>query len=383
MNIKQFIVSSASNVRGILLSSALSVLALQGQAQTQQVQVLEYHPAPGQFVNTLPEADESTTQEEVNRRCEEQLASDGLIHLGTFGGYITVKFDHPIENKSGSDILILGNGFYAANDPIYGAATIGGSIEPGIVYVGVGKSLEEAKWYELAGSEYYTSEIHDFEITYHKPTAESGEHTQFTSIYDNYIKWECSWTDKNGERRDSTGYHMKNSFHSQTYWPLWEGKEELTFKGGKVPNNAIETSGKGTYWVQYRYAKDAYGYADACVAKDSLYSSFDIDWAVDDEGNQVVLDHVDFIRVKTGIFQYCGWLGETSTEIASIADLHLIPGYDENPFKIIPRERPSTGIHRPTIKVLDDKSYYNLMGQKVQTLVKGQIYIHRGKKVVY
>lgn len=141
--------SSASNVSGILLSSALSVLALQGQAQTQQVQVLEYHPAPGQFVNAMPDADESTTQEEVNHRCEEQLASDGLIHLGTFGGYITVKFDHPIENKLGSDILILGNGFYADNDPIYGSATIGGSIEPGIVYVGVGKNLEEANGMSL------------------------------------------------------------------------------------------------------------------------------------------------------------------------------------------------------------------------------------------
>lgn len=144
MNIKQFLVSSALKLRGVLLTSTLAVLALHGQAQTQHVQVLEYHPAPGQFVNTLPDADESTTQEEVNRRCEEQLASDGLIHLGTFGGYITVKFDHPIENKPGSDILILGNGFYAANDPIYGSSTIGGSIEPGIVYVGVGKNLEEA-----------------------------------------------------------------------------------------------------------------------------------------------------------------------------------------------------------------------------------------------
>lgn len=383
MNVRKLILPSVSDVRGVLMTAVLSVLAISGRAQTQQVQVLEYHPAPGQFVNTLPDADENTTQEEVNRRCEEQLSSDGLIHLGTFGGYITVKFDHPIENKPGSDFLVTGNGFYANDDPIYGSATIGGSIEPGIVYVGVGKSLESAKWYELAGSEYYTSEIHDFEITYHKPTAEAGTHTLFASSYDNYIKWECSWTDKNGELRDSTGYHMKNVYHRQTYWPLWEGKDELTFKGGKLPNNAIETSGKGTYWVQYRYAKDAYGYVDACAAKDSLYSSFDIDWAVDDEGNQVVLDHVDFIRVKTGIFLYCGWLGETSTEIASIADLHLIPGYDENPFKIIRRKRPSTGIHRPMIKVLDDESYYNLLGQKVQTLVKGQIYIHRGKKVVY
>lgn len=362
----------------------MSMLALPGQAQTQKVEVLEYHPAPGQFVNELPAANEKSTQDSVNRGCEKQLNSDGsLVHLGTYGGYITVKFDHPIENKPGSDILILGNGFYAASDPIYGSETIGGSIEPGIVYVGVGKNLEEAKWYELAGSEYYTTEIHDFQITYHKPTAESGDHTQFGSSYDNYIKWECSWTDKNGEHRDSTGYHMKNVYHHQTYWPMWEGKDELTFKGGKLPNNAIETSGKGNYWVQYRYAKDAYGYVDACPAKDSLYSSFDISWAVDDEGNEVVLDHIDFIRVKTGIFQYCGWLGETSTEVNTISDLHLILGYDDKPFIITPRQRPTTGINRPTVKVVDDEAYYNLMGQRVQDLVKGQIYIHKGRKVIY
>lgn len=375
------------SIKQVILTSVLSVLAFAVQAQTQKVEVLEYHPAPGQFVNTLPSADENTTQEEVNQRCEEQLNRYGpLVHLGTFGGYITVKFDHAIENKPGSDFLVLGNGFYANADPIYGKENIGGSIEPGIVYVGVGKNLEEAKWYELAGSEYYTSEIHDFQITYYKPTAESGDHTQFSSSYDKYIKWECSWTDKNGEHRDSTGYHMKNVSHKQTYWPIWEGKDELTFKGGKLPNNAIDTSGKGTYWVQYRYAKDAYGYADACPATDSLYSSFDINWAVDDEGNQVVLDHIDFIRVKTGIFQYCGWLGETSTEVSSVVDLHLVEGYDDNPYIITPRKRPSTGIQLPTVsdhQVQGDAAYYTLTGQRVERVERGKIYIHKGKKVVF
>lgn len=373
--------------RHIIALFALSVCVLQGQAQTQQVQVLEYHPAPGQFVNTLPSADENTTQEEVNQRCEEQLNRYGpLVHLGTFGGYITVKFDHAIENKPGSDFLVLGNGFYANADPIYGKETIGGSIEPGIVYVGVGKNLEEAKWYELAGSEYYTSEIHDFQITYYKPTAESGDHTQFSSSYDKYIKWECSWTDKNGEHRDSTGYHMKNVSHKQTYWPIWEGKDELTFKGGKLPNNAIDTSGKGTYWVLYRYAKDAYGYADACPAKDSLYSSFDINWAVDEKGDPVALDHIDYIRVMTGIFQYCGWLGETSTEVSSVVDLHLVEGYDDNPYIITPRKRPSTGIQLPTVsdhQVQGNAAYYTLTGQRVERVERGKIYIHKGKKVVF
>lgn len=367
-----------------LVVLCLAGCCLTGGAQTQKVQVLEYHPAPGQFVNVLPTAEAGTTQADINRLCEEQLEDGNLVHLGAYGGYITMKFDHPIENKHGSDFLVLGNGMYAIDDPKYGKETIGGSIEPGIVYVGVGDNLETAQWYELAGSEYYTTEIHDFEITYFKPTTEACEHQLFGSVCDNYIKWNCTWTNAQGERRDSTGYHMKNQFHIQTYWPKWEDKEQLTFKGGCLPNNAVMYSPK--YWVQYRYAKDAYGYADACPAKDSLYSSFDINWAVDEKGNSVALDHIDYIRVMTGVFQYCGWLGETSTEISSVVDLHLIDGYDENPYVITPRERPTTGILLPTVNVENrrtDKAYYTLTGQRVDRVERGKIYIHQGKKVVF
>lgn len=367
-----------------LVVLCLAGCCLTGGAQTQKVQVLEYHPAPGQFVNVLPTAEAGTTQADINRLCEEQLEDGNLVHLGAYGGYITMKFDHPIENKHGSDFLVLGNGMYAIDDPKYGKETIGGSIEPGIVYVGVGDNLETAKWYELAGSEYYTTEIHDFEITYFKPITEACEHQLFGSVCDNYIKWNCTWTNAQGERRDSTGYHMKNQFHIQTYWPKWEDKEQLTFKGGCLPNNAVMYSPK--YWVQYRYAKDAYGYADACPAKDSLYSSFDINWAVDEKGNSVALDHIDYIRVMTGVFQYCGWLGETSTEISSVVDLHLIDGYDENPYVITPRERPTTGILLPTVNVANrrtDKAYYTLTGQRVDRVERGKIYIHQGKKVVF
>lgn len=367
-----------------LVVLCLAGCCLTGGAQTQKVQVLEYHPAPGQFVNVLPTAEAGTTQADINRLCEEQLEDGNLVHLGAYGGYITMKFDHPIENKHGSDFLVLGNGMYAIDDPKYGKETIGGSIEPGIVYVGVGDNLETAQWYELAGSEYYTTEIHDFEITYFKPITEACEHQLFGSVCDNYIKWNCTWTNAQGERRDSTGYHMKNQFHIQTYWPKWEDKEQLTFKGGCLPNNAVMYSPK--YWVQYRYAKDAYGYADACPAKDSLYSSFDINWAVDEKGNSVALDHIDYIRVMTGVFQYCGWLGETSTEISSVVDLHLIDGYDENPYVITPRERPTTGILLPTVNVANrrtDKAYYTLTGQRVDRVERGKIYIHQGKKVVF
>ena len=78
---------------------------------------------------------------------------------------------------------------------------------------------------------------------------------------------------------------------------------------------------------------------DASLNTDD-YSTFDIDWAVDTDGNHVDLKEVNFIKVVCGIFQYCGWLGETSTEVAEFQDLHLVPGYDDNPI-IILHARPS------------------------------------------
>ncbi len=370
-------------MKKIIVSGVLSLTFATSYAQTQTIEVVEFHPAPGQFVNTLPKADEGSTHEDVCRKATENLnEGTGLIHLGTYGGYITVRFDHPVQNKRGSDLRITGNGFYAASDPVYGKETIGGSFEPGIVYVGVGEDVETCKWYELAGSEYYTSEIHDFSITYHKPTSETGEHQQDFSTYDEYIKWEATWTDNNGERRDSTGYHMKNSAHAQSYWPLWEDGETLTFKGGKLPNNAVDyITDSRHYWVLYRYAKDAYGYVDASLNKDD-YSTFDIDWAVDENGNHVDLKEINFVKVVCGIFQYCGWLGETSTEVAGFQDLHLVDGYDDNPIIITPRT-PSdiSTVKTDSNFTAKDDCYYDLTGRRVTKPQKG-IYIKNGKKIL-
>lgn len=361
-----------------IASAIISLVTTGSFAQTQKVEVLEYHPAPGQFVNTLPEAEKGDTHGAVCARCTESLNEGELIHLGTYGGYITIQFDHAVQNKLGSDLRIMGNGFYSASDPKYGKETIGGSFEPGIVYVGVGSSIESAQWYELAGSEYYTGEIHDFSITYHKPTAETGEHKQNFSSYDNYIYWESSWTE-NGKRKTDSGYHIKNTFHSQSYWPVWEDGETITFKGGRLPDNAIDYSGKGTNWVLYRYSKDSYGYVDASLNTDD-YSTFDISWAVDEDGKHVDLDEVNYIKVVSAMFQYCGWLGETSTEVSGFVDLHLEDGYDEHPIIITPKNAtPITTVKEEGRG--KDPYYYNLMGVKTLSPSAG-VYIHQGKLVV-
>lgn len=336
-------------MRTTILFASLLSLAVAANAQSKQtIKVIEYCPAPGQFINNLPSIDAGMSQEERLKVCEEQLEDGNPVCLGAAGGYITISLDQPIKNGKGSDLRILGNAFYSQNDPVYGDATIGGNVEPGIVYAGVGASPETAQWYELAGSEYYTTQRHNFKITYYKPTAETGDHSLPYSIFDEYIRFAASWTEPDGTPCDSTGYLMKNSSHMQSYWPQWEDKEEMTFHGSRLPDNAINYGGDGSdadnpqYWVTYRYASDSYGYADAAPNSDDTYTTFDLDWAVDKNGNPVNLDHADFIRIQTGVLQQCGWTGETSTEIAGLVNLHLLPGYDDNPIIITPRQRPSS-----------------------------------------
>ena len=108
--------------------------------------VLEYRPAPGQFVNTLPEYKDGDTQETMNKKALALVggSNSSIITLGGWGGYVVVGFDHTIANVAGKrDFRVLGNSF------------AGGS-EAGIVYVAYDKNKngkpDTDEWYEIAGS---------------------------------------------------------------------------------------------------------------------------------------------------------------------------------------------------------------------------------------
>ena len=92
-----------------------------------------------------------------------------------------------------------------------------------------------------------------------------------------------------------------------------------TFKGSRLADNAVDESGNGSYYVLYAYD---WGYADN-HPNSSEKSNFKIDWAVDSEGNPVDLPGVDFIKIYTGVNQFNGWLGECSTEVMGVTDLHI------------------------------------------------------------
>lgn len=255
--------------------------------------VWSYRPAPGQFINVLPEYLPSEAESIVLKRAEEALvgkAGKGMVCLGAWGGSIVVGFDHTIENKPDTfDFRVWGNA-YPMNS------------EPGIVMVSKdanGNGLPDDEWYELAGSEYHSDDTwHDYCCTYYRPSPTDGD---------------VFWRDNKGD----SGYVRRNSYHTQaSYYPLWVKEDSLVIRGSRLVSNFILHNGI------YQSPGFEWGYADN-RPNTSEQSAFDIGWAVDSLGRPVHLDGIDFVKVYTAQQQDLGWIGETSTELCGIEDLHF------------------------------------------------------------
>lgn len=283
--------------------------------------VIDFMPAPGQFTNKLPLYEDGDNVESMIRKAEERIVGEtmGMISLGGFGGYVVVGFDHTIANLPDKrHFKVYGNAFYADANP-RPDAPLGGSCEPGVIMVGIDKNQngvpDDDEWYEIAGSEYNKpTTVKNYEITYYRPD-ENKERTpdlEYPYLNDTtYIRWT--------DNQKAKGYIYRNTFHDQSYYPQWIDKNELTFKGTRPTNNAVDESGIGQYYVLYAFD---WGYADNHPNKSDL-SDIDINWAVDSKGRRVKLPGIDFIKIYTGLNQYCGWLGETSTEIMAVEDLNI------------------------------------------------------------
>ncbi|MDR2123135.1 MAG: PKD domain-containing protein [Flavobacteriaceae bacterium] len=283
--------------------------------------VYDFIPAVGQFTNELPKYEPGDTYETMVKKAEDMIKGEkpaGMISLGGFGGYVVFGFDHTVENVPGKrDIRISANAFWAAANPNPDANKRGGSCEPGVIMVSYdanANGLPDDPWYEIAGSEHSKSKK-NYEITYYRPDPNKKPVLDEKESYATDVKY-IYWTDNHGK----SGYKMKNQYHSQSYYPEWIKGDKITFKGTLLPDNAVEESGEGKYWVQYSFD---YGYADNAPNTDDE-SAIDIDWAVDENGKKVNLPGVNFVKVYNGLNQECGWLGETSTEISGAQDLHLL-----------------------------------------------------------
>ena len=333
----------------LLMLALTTVLTLWGDNKPWLTRVYEYRPAPGQFVNTMPVARVGEPVDSVLSRCRASICghvdtitqvyhgdtittidtvwAQSMVSLGGYGGYVIVGFDHPVVNRHDYDFEIWGNAFVSDHE------SNGGSCEPGIVMVGVdvdgdGVPSDGDKWYELAGSEYNNPATqHDYTITYYRPDEgkpRTPSQTDPNLVDTTYIYWTSN--DVNPDSID--GYMSRNKYHMQPYWPLWlQGEETMTFSGAKLHCNAVDLGNNdgNSYFVQYFFD---WGYVDNLpnyseLAPVAIHNpGFKIDWAVDEQGSHVNLKHIDFIKVYNAMNQYCGWMGETSTEVAGGIDYH-------------------------------------------------------------
>lgn len=263
------------------------------------ITVLDYSPAPGQFINQIPEYKEGDTHETMCQKATELLNNGDMISLGAWGGNITIKLNNQITNiNSAPDFRIVGNAVYA-NSSTEGIRY--GSSEPGIVLVMQDTNcngLADDTWYELKGNQ-TDNGIVDYTVTYHQPTE--------NATAENYIYWETS----NGD----CGYINNSGHHEQSFFPMWLNYETMTFHGRRLPDNGhFNTSTQKFDLICYD------GYADS-HPNNTNSSCLDIDNAIDDNGNKINLSHIDFIKIYTGVLQSNGPLGECSTEISKIERL--------------------------------------------------------------
>ena len=311
----------------------------------------EYMPAPGQFINIMPEYEAGDTKEKMAEKCATILKANstgdkdnhGLVALGAYGGYITLHFDHSIANVEGSaDLKITGNAFAeAGNDK-------GGSSEPGIIMVSKDINhnwLPDDPWYELSGSADVDSVgkvDYNYEITYTRKPMES-----------------IPWTDSKGQ----SGVIARNTFHNQEYFPLWIDNDELHFQGTLLPKSGTVSK---TGYIQLFYRC---GYVDN-RPDDTL---FDIADAVDADRKPVDLDFIDFVRIYCATNQGYPMIGETSTEVEIVEDAHLTES--------LALIDSATGIDAVHMQNRADGVCYDLTGRKVTHTHRG-LYIRNGKKFI-
>ncbi len=269
--------------------------------------VYEYMPAPGHQVNGYKYGASFPDGCTMEQACDHILNNVWNkmynISLGSCGGYVVAGFDHSVDNSGGDwDLLIKGNPY-------------GYQSEPGIVWVSQdvnGNGLPDDQWYELAGSEYgTTNSTYEYAITYYRPTAKASS---------------VKWTDNQG--KSGTVPYMSDWNTKDYYWQEWvptDANNSHTYYGTQLRDRSTYENGVSTI-PPYDW-----GYADNESSVDYFsepklgvaVGHFKLSNAKTFDHQDANLRYIDFVKVQTGQIGYTPNLGDISTEVHYISDYHL------------------------------------------------------------
>jgi hypothetical protein len=288
--------------------------------------VLEYIPAPGQHINSTPWGDEKSAASIVG-------GVSGTLSLGAFGGQVVFAFENPVENDPanpyGVDFTIFGN-------------PLSDWSEPGVVWVMKDENENgeaDDSWYQLAGSDYYfSSTVHNYRVSYFNPGGEEAR--------------DVSWEDHHGKQ----GIIKANSVHTQSYYPQNELFPNVSLDSFELSGTLIRGAVDVDHPPVNVSLRRAFGYVDNQLRGSKPYTvpdnpytpevehsggdAFDINWAVDSEGNEVVLDQIHFVKVQNGLLHQGGWLGELSTEVTGAVDVSPDPALSGTMDVLVIRDIP-------------------------------------------
>lgn len=303
-----------------------------------------YLPAPAQFVNEgvttggWGDAYDSNGAVKAN--------STTGVSLGFFGGYAVYKFTTPISDDPshpyGADFIVYGNAFW-------------NNSEAGCIQV----SKDGQKWYDIAGSMYYTKSTKGATITYTNPNA--TEDAGITAAGSNLGTMAAVNYTLNG----TAGTVTTNTFHNHSWFPLnanyfvasgsraaMAKVDEFSFVSRTLNSDNITSTltFKGTLLTDYpgtgKTDQIGFGYCDVHPNKTlggtiayNPYQTFtsssdydtkvagtgggdpiDIAWAVEPDGTPAKdLTEISYVRIYTGMAQMNGIFGEISTEVCGVA----------------------------------------------------------------
>jgi len=250
-------------------------------------QVVEFHPAPGQFAN-------NPSYSNPIRALGEPDGS--IVSLGSFGGSITLRFPTPIIDKPGiADFIIFGNALYDSSSRKRWA-------EPGIIEI----SEDGTNWFLIGGS-IFSNEYQPL--------------TNITSIIytnSNSSIWPAWATDSN--QITLSAYDITRPFSSrlENGGMLWytnsasESGESLYGFADCTPWSAINFSSTG--WQ----TDNPLQFGNEGCGGDTIM----LEWAVDVNGNSIYTTISNrsfyYVRITTAVNMQLGILGENSPEIDAV-----------------------------------------------------------------
>ena len=285
--------------------------------------VIDFSPAPGQFVNVSQYNDPNRALGAPVGGGTSNPDNSKLVSLGGFGGSLTLKLDHTVLDEATNpyclDAIVFGNAHWVSSNSNRHWAECG--------YIEIsrdtnGNGLADDPWHLIPGS-HISDPASQFET---QTWDDDVGNPTYPPDDENWIPPDYSgvW--------DTQGYRPPPEVFDVT---ILENPNGLTATEegiyGYVDYSPVlilgDLDGDGSVNDPNLLPEDFYTVPDdpfvvGITPGAGGGDAFDIAWAIDpNTGAPAELDGFDFIRITTGVNYVTDMLGEVSTEIGAVADV--------------------------------------------------------------